>query len=120
MTSIADWIALAERCEKAIGQDREIDWCIHAAILNWPAEIKPKKPGDPEYTRSLDAITALIERELPGWDWSTAKSHGHCRANVWRLSPISRGSFPPKHATATTAALALCVVFCRAMAEKAE
>jgi hypothetical protein len=150
VTSKEEWLALAERCEKATGHDREIDADI-CILANWIGPTQPHQmfqgpainlrrgedwnsPSDgdwldwedadgdpwsdcaPRLTASLDAITALIERELPGWDWSTAKSHEHCRANVWRLSPISRGSFPPKHATAATAALAMCAAFCRAMA----
>ena len=121
MTSKADWIALAERCEKAMEPDREIDWCIHAAILNWPAEIKPRQPGDAEYTASLDAITALIERELPGLGWRIAGQDEHGGKPYAQIRwPIQNQIWRQEIAHAATPALALCAAFCRAMAEKAE
>jgi hypothetical protein len=126
MTSKAEWLALAERCEKAMEPDREIDWCIHAAILNWPAEIKPRQPGDAEYTASLDAITALIERELPDFHW---RIQGGCKKTGWiQMSGDPRAYIKSKakdykigfDGEAATPALALCAAFCRAMAEAAE
>jgi len=114
MTTEAEWIALAERCEKATGPDRELDAAIYDAVNGgsdaWEAI---RKWGGVQWiehhTSSLDAITALIEREL------------NCS---WRAgnTPSGRGfallGTNTKEHAASSPALALCAAFCRAMAEK--
>lgn len=111
------WLALAERCEKATGPDQDVDWCIHAAIIDWPARYKPIQPSNPEYTASLDAITALIERDLPGWRWKAGRAEFHCWATIY--GGPDEGSVFSAVSIQGCAALALCAAFCRAMAEKA-
>ena len=77
----------------------------------------------PPLTASLDAITALIERELPGW---TLGLHSHLKydatfshANTWlSRAHISTARPALLTAQAATLALALCAAFCRAMAER--
>jgi len=143
-----EWTALAERCEKATGPDREIDvaLCIAAdapRILTHllSKELRPLQKGQwyacgdgyvshPEwvyldgapgkspaerYTASLDAITALVERELPGCGFvvksrlTTAKTIARIFLRRWEAVSSDY---------ATTPALALCAAFCRAMASK--
>ena len=139
MTDRTTWPALAERCEKATGPDRIIDGLIYMAMqsnppayweasasgLIWAWNSPPPHPAGTggrwacpdEFTASLDAITALIEKELPQSEdcWSVGALHtcqppwvggvwGDDEKEVW-----ARGRTP---------ALALCAAFCRAMAEK--
>jgi hypothetical protein len=66
----------------------------------------------PPLTASLDAITALIEREFPDRLWT-----------VLRFAFGAKAAIDPTLGTvifadAETPALALCAVFCRAMAER--
>ena len=58
--------SLRERVEKATGPDREIDVEIFFE-LDWTGQGDARTA--PEYTSSIDAVVALIERELPGWAW---------------------------------------------------
>ena len=51
--------ALIERVKAATGPDRGLDEALRAHFGY------PPKPWN--YTASIDAITALIERVLPGW-----------------------------------------------------
>ena len=99
-------LALAERCEKATGGDRELDEEIGAAIG------KPSHFTDDEgsrfritrrYTASLDAAMSLV----PEGDLHLEIKRG----KVWAFvgSPI-------RAATAATPALALCAAALRARA----
>ncbi len=101
------WADLASRCERATGPDREIDKAISKAATG-DSSLTP-------HTASLDAITALIERELPGWMltlyWPT-KTHGP-RAVL--ISPDYRKQIGVDAYAVQNAA---CAAFCRAMAEK--
>lgn len=133
------WTVLAERCEAAARSDDELDEAIFLA-LGWKHFVIQgdhwRRQGDdwltrtlpqlPETTGSIDAITALIERELPGWAWYCAFIHAPgclpCNGDIWR--PSTRGAEVPSigpdrfRADAATPALALCAAFCRAMAER--
>lgn len=92
---MADLAALIERLEKLTGPSKEVNWLIADQFgmvpehsireigfdYEWfrhPGEFVLWKALDaegrsvtywlaPEYTASLDAVIALIERELPGW-----------------------------------------------------
>ncbi len=124
-----EWIALAERIEKATGPDREIDKAIVAALgyswrgmAYWDNATSTKTlPGTVLYAGSLDAITALIEREFPNNKWAARRLEIGAKA---MLDPIpAKDKIDPAlrtaiYADAETPALALCVVFCRAMAER--
>jgi hypothetical protein len=144
MTTKAEWLALAERCEKATGPDRETDGDIaHAAkqFVDYLPRVPDRpwlwaefvEPDDwecweaPEYTASLDAITALIAKELPdyhwriqggrkdtGWTQMSGDPRAYIKAKASRLVAHTDG----KDGEAATPALALCAAFCRAMAEK--
>jgi hypothetical protein len=123
MTTKAEWIALAERCEKATGSDREIDAEIYDALCPQRLGYKAGKnivrmfggaAWLPCCTNSLDAITALIERELPEVRWVCRTDTLGGFGNLYRRRNPDR-SWP---CFAFTPALALCAAFCRAMAEK--
>jgi len=106
MTNKAEWLALAERCEAATGPDKLLDMAIRFALG------APVRPWN--YTASLDAITALIERELPEVQWLCRTDTLGGFGNLYRRRNPDR-SWP---CFAFTPALALCAAFCRAMAEK--
>jgi hypothetical protein len=118
----AGWLALAERCEQATGPDRVIDDLLMRylgyvwKVGRWNSpDMSSWLYGD--RTSSLDAITALIERELVDWDWSANYSFektGKRRGLAW-LTFDGRRVIQGRSATP---ALALCAAFCRAMAEK--
>jgi len=147
MTSKAEWLALAERCEKETGVDREIDCLIAVAVNDVPAGYMrhdafswtcPQPPFMPlayspaYFTYSLDAITALIERELPEMRWLCRPDKEGGFGTLYAApEAIEQGSLKtwetikqeslkewPCWAYADTPALALCAAFCRAMAEK--
>jgi hypothetical protein len=131
MTSKAEWLALAERCEKATGPDREIDAEIYDTLCPQRLGYKAGKnivrlfggaAWLPCFTVSLDAITALIERELPAtWVWTLGQNIHH---RTWGVSINNLDSDGAPYsvcwgASSHAPALALCAAFCRAMAEKA-
>jgi hypothetical protein len=123
MADREQWLALAERCEKATGADDVIDWDILMTMcgdygdtwLSAPAARYALSRGAsywaPEWTASLDAITALIERELPHYGATISR---HLQTNAVRLY----GPGFDNTAVAATEPLARCSAFCRAMAEK--
>ena len=151
---MSKWVELAERCEQATGPDREIDFKIGFAtgwrrdihdgndmIIDWEGNMFPDHYGSmlPSVTESLDAITALIERELPGWAWKV----GTCSVSddAWltpdfncpmhgdrlkrelgydRMKPgdLLDVGIDIELRPSGRAALALCAAFCRAMNEK--
>jgi hypothetical protein len=93
-----DLLQLAERCEKASGPDRELEWRIAEAIgvgewrqsAVWP----PFMPGSkidksiPTYTASLDAAMTLVPEKAvislahqerwkkPAWAWGINDGYG--------------------------------------------
>lgn len=110
------WLALAERCEKATGPDRMIDAEIHDAVYGgseaW--EAVRRWGGGVQWikhrTASVDAITTLIERKLPGCSYRSGRGEaGTYWAAIGADFLMSAASEP----------LARCAVFCQAMAEKA-
>ena len=162
MTSKAEWLALAKRCENATGSDRELDTLIGVAINLHPDGAFPLREtvplyktsaefaadnaerytsiwrtALPRYTASLDAITALIERDLPGWmirvQWCGVSAEawvapdlndGGCpqiyRDNAERWHDYAeRNEVEIRPGSREAAIRALCAAFCRAMSEKA-
>lgn len=139
-TTAQQWLDLADRCEKATGPDREIDATIAIALFGWREVVEyidpwgevPRfinKDGDgpciPErYAESLDAITALIEREIPhalyyvSFSWAAESKAATGVINVFGGVAPKRYVEQQHTGTATAAALALCAAFCRAMAAK--
>lgn len=109
MTTREEWLALAERCEKATGQDIAISADIATACSSWILE-EGRFPSCPYYTGSLDAITALIERELPGATFKLGRDGTGAVYAQCAGKRIIEAAAP---------AIALCAAFCRAKAELA-
>jgi len=96
--------ALKLRVQEATGPNRGLDAAIWYALVERPA------PGDkidrdmvgrwPNYTSSVDATLALVERALPGWEW-------HCLFNpLHGDSGFSyAGLTPPDGSTGASVAL---------------
>jgi hypothetical protein len=128
---MSKWLELAERCEKATDEDRDIDRCI-AAYLPDGFQTYPISG----FTSSLDAITALIDRELPGWACNSGRTPdefklvGEPNFTASLIGDIREVQFgydePPEldysnhEGKAATEPLARCAAFCRAMNEKEE
>jgi hypothetical protein len=116
-----EWLALAEQIEKATGPNREIDARIFVALGRLPFS-----PWIGDVTHSLDAITALIEREFPGHLWAVLRREIVTKAMLDQ--PTAKDKIATSltlrqvrtaiYANAETPALALCTVFCRAMAAR--
>ncbi|MBN8535400.1 MAG: hypothetical protein J0L51_15085 [Rhizobiales bacterium] len=150
MASRKELLALGERCEKATGPDREIDATLdllvggpqdffgpafgtvyvdgpeyHNGAATWAGG--GRRYYVPVYTASLDAITALIERKLPGYRWTATsdKREGVAAAWIWqelrfpedesRDVPLLRNI----EAEGATGALALAAAVFRTLAERA-
>jgi hypothetical protein len=124
MTTKAEWIALAESCENATKPDKWLDEAIlkslgydFEAVADYHWAWLDRDGGivaaSIHLTASLDAITALIERELPEAGWSA-----HSEYYDESVGRIMRRGQDTIMRYAATPALALCAAFCRAMAEK--
>jgi hypothetical protein len=149
-----EWLALAARCEAATGADRGIDdtvwWAVcltmpHRYRMNGETretnvmsiaggeDWRPVSSFEyaPSYTASLDAITALIQRELGEHACFSIDRQNKPDGRTWfglacdgRWSPANRGLSTEEFSAAIstwahTPALALCAALARAMAEKA-
>jgi hypothetical protein len=124
VTTKAQWIALADRCETATGPDRDIDAEIYDATTphvlyagEYAGKFAVRTSGSavwlPFFTYSIDDITALIERELAPISVDLQIRPKDAYAKLWLHSRND-----PSIRQAATPALALCAAFCRAMAEK--
>ena len=128
MTTTKEWLALAERCEKATGPDREIDAEIYDALCPQRLGYKAGKnivrvfggaAWLPCFTISLDAITTLIEQELPKAEFnSTSKVQGDGIGGLKRYAYAWLVIGPDVWGDTAVAseALARCAAFCRAKA----
>ncbi len=123
---MSEWLELARRCEQATGADREIGNAILEAIgyrmngvadcggISWLRK-EPYGWFEGEPTSSLDAITALIERELPGFGVSSQRAPS---GDFAKAAIFPDGGYGGPRVQAATEALARCAAFCRAMAER--
>lgn len=138
MTTKQQWLDLAERCEKATGLTWQDSYALNTDIAlaaGWTHEARGKErskwwraPGAQEYLRndrppklstSIDAITALIEREFGG-DALSELMREALRA-VGRKYRLHTEIWKPWWGTYTQAlALELNAAFCRAMAAKSD
>lgn len=129
----ADWLEIAGLFEKATGPDRALSNLLAVKLgyakpcadtsgsyfVTLPGE-KPFIGNAPHYTASLDAITALIERELPGY---AVQSHTHDGPNNDAYARIDERPFPDDRlhtrgvSYAATEPLARSAALCRAKAE---
>lgn len=117
---MADLAALIERLEKLTCPDREVDDLIGAAVFR-TEPVGPFSPGSkvdkrlPRYTASLDAVIALVERELPGWHWNVGE-FPTVRAQL--AQPVETKFGPGigirADTTGATPAIALCLALLRA------
>jgi hypothetical protein len=120
-----EWLALAERCEKATGPDYRIDAAISIALGDVPKGFTAGKIRGfesrfsnksgytwdaPRYTSSLDALSRLFILGMPKENGFV----GGYEARLWLKNDLSLGS----RGSGSTLALALCAAFCRAMAER--
>lgn len=111
---------LITRVESATGPDREIDAAVAEVVLGWrPYQVADfisstawfAKDGErtvevPLYTASIDAVEALIRREMPAF--SIVVSGPRSDGRFW--GEVGRG-----YAEAATPALALLLAFLRAV-----
>lgn len=56
---------LTERIRNGSGEDRELDWEIHNHFWRHAPDYLPGKGSHPDYCTDLNAVFALVERELP-------------------------------------------------------
>lgn len=113
--------ALAERCEKATGPDRELDAAIASTFSNsvesddgdfWWGPYNEPPVRVPDFTGSLDAAMSLVP---DGWDFSLHANDGEqSRARVYSSRADSRWSYANKHS------LALCAAALRVRATQGE
>jgi hypothetical protein len=133
-----EWLELSARCEKATGPNREIDAAIMAALGGFRVTAESQAVSIWEMRKaatarahgpmvlgnlssSLDAITALIERELPEAEFnSTGKVQGDGVGGLKRYAYAWLVIGPRQYGGVVVASEALgrCATFCRAMAER--
>ena len=131
MTPHQQWISLAKRCEQSIWSDRTIDFDIFQLLggdaWNYACENvrqfgKPYSDDDVvaktrqyagRYTGSPNEIISLIEQEFPD-----ARSTSAFGCNMPARASIAMRGAITYSTQADTLPLALCAVFCRAMANK--
>lgn len=121
---------LLSRLQGLTAPDREVDALIMGACFEWakpePPYLAPHCVGDqpiywhapepyykrpaPELTASLDAVVALCERVLPGWD-GFAPINATGEAWVWPSGGMSRGH----RANGPTPAIALLIAILTAL-----
>lgn len=119
---------LAERCERATGPDRELDYEIAAAVNLWLAEqAYSRVPGDngwysetpfikgankvapsSDYTASIDAAMTLVPEGLH-WVLKSSDPKAVARIGGWKT-----GNYRIIGADAATRTLALCAAALRA------
>ena len=124
---MTDLPSLIAAVEAASGPDREIDAMVavhlgmiderEAAIgfrLDKSGETKMViSPKVSRFTASIDAVVALIRREMPGVEWSL---HGGGETSFVFFEPDERPEHEPDEAP--TEALALLLAFLRAVQAK--
>lgn len=130
---MTDLTALAARLEAATGPSRALDCDITELFeVCEPPDCLPdirainlakvRAGGDDceieRYTSSLDAITALVERTLPGWTWglngADPELDSVCVSELWRGDP-NHAPMQRAYAESATPALALCLALVRAI-----
>jgi hypothetical protein len=108
---------LLARVESATGADRELDYAIFDDILGGVYDYetvgeffhRPRTEAFPvEFTKSLDACVALIEKALPGWEVvleiHAAASDAGVYSPAWPKGPNASGdgNTPPLALLAAT------------------
>jgi hypothetical protein len=117
MSNQSTLLALADRCEKADGPDRELDYAILIALgyswrrMAWGGDDKDIWKGSSLFTASLDAAVTLVPE---GWGWAVSTTgaglpcaYGHPPGNGLAVAWID-------DTPAATPALAMCAFALRA------
>lgn len=136
-----DLFSLAARVEALTGPDREVDVEV-ARLLRPDWQIINDMMIDdfgyaiglPRLTASVDAVLALIARELPGWAWSVSMIHAaflaegelpfvasimsSARVVLPGMPELAYDTLSSKAATGATPALALLSAALRAKAQQ--
>lgn len=103
---------LIRRVEAATGPDRELDarikYAVHAGLRSFGSldawlstDTSRKRSCVPEYTASIDAALALVERVLPGCQWIIGRqTAGASDAKIgsqsgWSKQPWTHAATPP-------------------------
>ena len=145
MTTKAEWLALAERFERAKEGSDELDAAL-ATALGWTRKVERATFGQgrllsydydkhlwtspdgeryelepPQASTSLDAIAALTEEVLPDCSVLLATAcDGRSICNLSRGGLGDSSTLWFDQAKAATEPLARCAALCRAMAERSE
>lgn len=115
-----EWLALAERCERAEGPGRELDMALAKAANLYVYDTFEDADGcsktfrDAEVkslTSSLDAAVAVVEARF-GKEWALGHSGTLCFAAITNFPKRLEGS------SYFNDALALMAAYCRARAEE--
>jgi hypothetical protein len=109
MTDRPTLLALAERCEQAVGPDRELDFAI-AAGVGWPDSPNLHQHAR-RYTESIDAAVTLVPE---GRGYELRQGNSGARRALCRMWD-GRGIWTDG-TVAATPALALCAAALRARA----
>lgn len=136
MSDRAEALEMAERCEKAAGPDRDIDWDIEEAVGEWKnlggARKQHKTSGEVKsgYIEPQGAYTAIIDAALTlvpeGWDsieirrTDDGEWHVGLAGNDMHLMAEDPDEFYVEAASCKSAALALAAAALRATAKDAE
>ena len=125
MPTSDEWLALAERCEKAEVPDRELDAALAEAavphtngtphIIMWSVDPDTGRQIPNAFTRSLDAAVAVVEARFgPRW---TVHRGGIYVASIFLHAFNEQAKREGAHSHASPA-LALMAAYCRARAEE--
>ncbi len=109
-------IALADRCEKAIGPDRALDWEIH---LRNGVDGVGMYGAHPAYTASIDAALMLVPEEWTAWELYSSAKKTRFSCDLSKLTECDAGE-DWAHGRGVTPALALVAASLRALADKGE
>lgn len=119
----ADIASLLERVTAAAGPDRVLDLDLALALV--PDVVVLRRNDDDtanephtywEYTTSIDAALALVERMLPGWKWQFYSEGvygaGGIVASLMEpaFAALSRKGRPYRHAEGTGPTLAIAIL----------
>lgn len=85
---MGDLTELIERVKAAKGPDRELDYALCDQFLEYKERRMARVKTGYDYTTSVDAALALVERVLPGWAYDL---HSPRRGAPWSAVVMSTG-----------------------------
>lgn len=74
---------LVSRLRSGGGEDRELDWEIHKYFWRHAPDYLPGKGDYPAYCSDLNAVFALVERELPGAHVTWVRAPRMSEVSIW-------------------------------------